>query len=374
MDENKFLTFDLRNVYGLGAKIFCFDLMTSILETKSDQVECVLIPDTDFWKKLSNHYLDVKFILCKRNNSYPLFRLFQLFIPLKISKHKSYFVLGDIPLNIAKGNQIVLLHNPHMVKTKKISIWTDFKLFINKFFFKRNLNFSNVIVVQTEQMKKKLINSYKLKNDILVEVIKFPPPQKFVENLDFLLDYRQNFSQKIKKLNLFYPASNYKHKNHSYLKNISKNMLDSSIHQIICTVNKSISLKYNFPTYVTKKINYVGEISYDQVMIYYQNCDALLFLSLDESLGLPLLEAAILGIPIVVPRLPYSIDILGQNYPFLFDINNTKDFLKKIKLAYNFKNGDKIYSPTLSSLQSSLRNANWKSSTKKFLSVNTNQS
>ena len=66
----------------------------------------------------------------------------------------------------------------------------------------------------------------------------------------------------------------------------------------------------------------------------YKNADALLFLSSEESLGLPLIEAMAINIPIVCPNLDYSRNICGDS-AFYFDLNNLDslyDTLKALKI------------------------------------------
>ena len=55
-----------------------------------------------------------------------------------------------------------------------------------------------------------------------------------------------------------------------------------------------------------------GVIPFERLLAYYKSCNALLFPSYIESFGLPLLEAAGAGLPIVAMDLPYAHDVVGQ--------------------------------------------------------------
>ena len=55
-----------------------------------------------------------------------------------------------------------------------------------------------------------------------------------------------------------------------------------------------------------------GVIPFERLLAYYKSCNALLFPSYIESFGLPLLEAAGAGLPIVAMDLPYVHDVVGQ--------------------------------------------------------------
>lgn len=59
------------------------------------------------------------------------------------------------------------------------------------------------------------------------------------------------------------------------------------------------------------KIEYLGRIPYERVLAMYKACDALVFPSYIETYGLPLIEAASLGIPIIAADLPYAREVLA---------------------------------------------------------------
>ena len=61
----------------------------------------------------------------------------------------------------------------------------------------------------------------------------------------------------------------------------------------------------------------LGKISHDEVFEIYGRSKALLFPSLKESLGLPLIEANQLGLKVLVSNLPFANDILVN--PITFD-------------------------------------------------------
>jgi glycosyltransferase involved in cell wall biosynthesis len=61
-----------------------------------------------------------------------------------------------------------------------------------------------------------------------------------------------------------------------------------------------------------KKINIViiGKITHEQVIWMYQQVDVLVFPSYIETLGLPLIEAATEGLPVIASDLDYSREVL----------------------------------------------------------------
>lgn len=57
---------------------------------------------------------------------------------------------------------------------------------------------------------------------------------------------------------------------------------------------------------------YEGVVSYEQLLEKYNSCDALLFPSVVETLGLPLVEAASFGMPVLVSDEGYSRSVIGR--------------------------------------------------------------
>ena len=71
----------------------------------------------------------------------------------------------------------------------------------------------------------------------------------------------------------------------------------------------------------------------EKVLEIYQASRALVFPSLIESMGLPLIEANMFGIKVLSSDLPYSHEIL--NPPIVFDPYETKEIAKTMELFIN---------------------------------------
>lgn len=98
-------------------------------------------------------------------------------------------------------------------------------------------------------------------------------------------------------INLFYPATAHFYKNHKVLYNALKKF-DGEVH-----------LYVTIPC-VEENVTSTGVITFSQVCTMYRQCDALVFPSYVETFGLPLLEAAQTGMPIIAADLPYSREVL----------------------------------------------------------------
>ena len=104
------------------------------------------------------------------------------------------------------------------------------------------------------------------------------------------------------KKNLFYPAMNHFYKNHDVLRKAMQ--YDDGRTQLYFTIEPP---KSEVPD---KCISYVGTLPYADVCAMYHACDALVFPSYIETFGLPLIEAAMAGLPVLAADLPYAREVL----------------------------------------------------------------
>jgi len=128
--------------------------------------------------------------------------------------------------------------------------------------------------------------------------------------------------KKMPNLEFVYVSSGEPHKNHKRLVlawvELSKCGLFPSLcltvsndsHSSLCDWIEAISSKYNL------KITNMGVISHDEVLTLYQNAKALIFPSLLESFGLPLVESKEFGLPILASELDYVRDVVEPEETF----------------------------------------------------------
>ena len=104
-------------------------------------------------------------------------------------------------------------------------------------------------------------------------------------------------------IKLIYPAMPYFYKNHRVLKDA------------LALTNRDLELIFTIE--IEKdcigddRIRFIGSQPYESICNLYQVCDALLFPSYIETYGLPLLEAAMSGLPIIAADLPYAREVLS---------------------------------------------------------------
>lgn len=172
------------------------------------------------------------------------------------------------------------------MKRQQRSLW--FYKNIYPFFVNLFLTQDTVVFVQLEFIKKGFIKKFRHNPD---KVKVFSPSVS--EPREQHIDLPET------RLNLFYPATSFFYKNHDVIINA------------VAYSQKPITL------YLTTdgedandKTKHLGMISYDQVCAMYCSCDALVFPSYIETFGLPLIEAAKTGMPIIAADLPYAREVL----------------------------------------------------------------
>jgi glycosyltransferase involved in cell wall biosynthesis len=87
------------------------------------------------------------------------------------------------------------------------------------------------------------------------------------------------------------------------------------------------------------EIQSLGKIPYNSVVYLYKNIDILLFPSYIETLGLPLIEAASLGLPVLASDLPFAKEVLdGYEGVSYIDCRNAEAWGDEIlKRSFNQK-------------------------------------
>lgn len=222
--------------------------------------------------------------------------------------------LQNTGVRFEKVKQIVYLHQP--LPYAKESKWSLFKedeakLWIYKNIYKWWIDFTVKrhanIIVQTEWMKEALINRGYSNDKILVS-----KPDIGIVEIDKINPIKYN------KKFLFYPAADYKYKNHMIIINAVKEIVEDSNSQVskfkvIFTLNKQSNI---YKEVVKLKLNnyfeFVGELPYEKVLSYYKGCQAVLFPSYIETFGLPLIEGSSFGKKILVADCRYSKEVLNN--------------------------------------------------------------
>lgn len=266
------------------------------------------------------------------------------YIKKKCLNPKKIISLQNTSVN-SKYEQIIYLHQSIPFSEFKLRFGLKyFNFFIYKYIYSFFIFFrtkNTVFVVQTDWMKEALISKKNISEN-RIHVIKpdiTMPDVKLVN-----LDKKTNANDTV----FLYPATPLFYKNHiiilealKLLKN--EGVLGNTIFQVTFNNNENKEFSAKVDEYgLRENIEFLGVISYKELIIKYIYADALLFPSYLESFGLPLAEGATLGKYIICSDLPYARDVLNNyiNVDYI-TYNNTKEWASAIRKIIIMKRDDK---------------------------------
>lgn len=116
-------------------------------------------------------------------------------------------------------------------------------------------------------------------------------------------------------LQLVYPAHAHPHKNHAFLFRAASAFLDEGVVVTLTIAPQDL----RDPPSSSAPFRFVGNQDPAEMRALYARSSAVVFPSMSESLGLPLLEAAQLELPVLAPRLPYVDAAITNYYGYIAD-------------------------------------------------------
>lgn len=197
----------------------------------------------------------------------------------------------DIKWNIFKKNERVL--------------W--FYKNIYPFFMRIGLGANNFVVTQSEWIKYEFAKKF---NFPLEKIFAIRP----IINIMSTPDEKQ-FNQN--EYNIFCPSSPFVYKNNVEISNAlsflkSKNVDISKLRVYVTFEDKDdiILHKSIQKNHLENNFCFIGRMPYNEMLEYYKGCDLVVFPSYLETFGLPLLEAASFGKPILCANEAYSREVI----------------------------------------------------------------
>lgn len=241
----------------------------------------------------------------------------QIFVPVIAlwCQASKVVMLGNFPAIFWFGEQNVFFHNTLYLRPNIKN--NGIKFFLEASFFKIAIRLKKPkLLVQTREIERALKGVFG--TSITTHIVGAPQQESFEGKFEKI---RKENNQKIK---FFYPAFLYPHKNHELLFRNKEWFIENNV-EIYLTIEK---LPEEIDTDDSPFIC-TGILSKVQINEYYNCCDALLFPSLEESLGLPLLEAVEFSLPIIAANLSYSLAAIENFYKF--NINDEENFRLTLK-------------------------------------------
>ncbi|PKN53486.1 MAG: glycosyl transferase family 1 [Deltaproteobacteria bacterium HGW-Deltaproteobacteria-13] len=311
-DQRKAIRLHFTNVAGLGAVRLLQSLLPSMINQRNYRIEAAYIPIRGELSNYVQFEQGTMLIPYKRYLPNSISRLLECTLfGSKFNGKTPLLIFGDIPIR-GKSKQTVFVQTPLLTgeagKDRKLGA---IKYLIARWLFRRNIRYASDFIVQTEAMKSALIDSYpEIKNRI--HIIPQPPPNWLIRSE---IKRTKFINPSDSGMQLFYPAAFYPHKNHRILKKINRS-LSWPVSELILTIPNNLNPNPSIPW-----IHCLDRLEPDAILNYYRTSDALLFLSLSESLGFPLVEAMWIGLPIICPDLPYARILCGEEAIY-FDPQN----------------------------------------------------
>ncbi|UVI31612.1 glycosyltransferase [Paenibacillus spongiae] len=233
-----------------------------------------------------------------------------------------YLCLSNTFLSSCTVPQYMFVHQSIHLSKLKISEINP-KIFIKynivlSLIHKFGLHKVKGIIVQTEWVKDAIKEKYGYEGEI--KVIR---PSLITSNVDERMKPLPSIAfESSDTLQFIYPTSMDKYKNIARLvKAITKYNEESAIKITLYITTEGQDSEY---------IKFTGKIPYESMYWMYNNVDALIFPSLTETLGLPLQEAMLNKIDVLVSDLPYAREVCGS-YARYFNPRSVNSMVSEIK-------------------------------------------
>ena len=299
-------------------RVVVFDVAASMggamTVLKSFYREAILYKDIQWIFVLSSNYVEPAENVTVKTYSWikksKLHRLFfdKFIAPTIVKKEAPDCVLSLQNINITgvKVKKITYVHQSIPFCDYRFSFRDDFvewlyQNIIARFIFK-SIRCSDMVVVQTNWMKEAVIKKTHISEDRIL--VSSP-----AVTTNAVVHY--NHAAESQHKSFFYPAAYASYKNHIAIINAVQLLRAEGIYdfEVILTLDSC-----ELPASLQRgdNIRCVGKLSFEEVQEQYSK-SILLFPSILETFGLPLVEAAIVGSPVIAADLPYAREVL-ENY------------------------------------------------------------
>lgn len=260
--------------------------------------------------------------------------------------------LHNVPVKGTAARQVVYLQQALPFSEYKFRLLRDPKRWLYQkavgYRINRGLQKRADFIVQTEWMHK-AVSARRGRHLGRVKTISPRPtvgPYVRDDNEELLVEELPRF---------FYPAGALPYKNHSIIvdaiKVLESNVISDFEMVLTLTAEDFQELRLGIPS---PRIRLVGRLSYDQVMAEYRN-STLIFPSLIETVGLPLLEAMMSGARIIAADRPYAREqVEGYEGAFFVDPTDAIEMASAMQMSLASKKPGSI-KPWLLSRESSWR-------------------
>ena len=230
--------------------------------------------------------------------------------------HTEYLIVcpgGLPPLFSIRANAAVLALNRLLVDGSRLNhfpLWPRGRIVVERLWFLRCQGHATSYVAQTQSMAVLLKNILRSNTDVTVIPFNDPAPQQLIASVV------------PEKYDFVYPANGDAHKNHLRVLQAWRLLADRGLKPTLAlTIDGAV-----YPALLDQilgdtrrfglRITNLGYLTQPAIRDLYASSGALLFPSLTESFGLPLIEARERGLPIIAPELDYVRDVVSPTETF----------------------------------------------------------
>ncbi|QDC41242.1 glycosyltransferase family 4 protein [Candidatus Methylopumilus universalis] len=343
MNKNNFskLYINALNIYSDGG----VRQLNDLLEAFDSKINVKVVANTDV--KITTKIPSNVKIACVKSTIFSRF-LLELWLFIKVSSRDQLLCFGNFPPVLKnKGKVYVFLQNRYLIDRCEINSKNfRFKVFLQRIFFKICASNDYFYIVQSPTMRELLNKKIpKLKRSGV-----FPFTNLKTKNINVNKNKSLNAIGKIKTYKFIYVASGEEHKNHKALIKAWALLAEEGIFPMLyLTVNKSKYPRLHSMIVENIKINNLriinyGTISHKLILAMYKRVDALIYPSLFESFGLPLVESRFFNLPIIASELDYVRDFICPKETF--DPRSPNSIANSVKRFMKLKQEDNaIYTP-----------------------------
>jgi glycosyltransferase involved in cell wall biosynthesis len=249
--------------------------------------------------------------------------------------------LGNYGLTHPGCRQSILFHDSHLIypasKFGDVGCWYLFKKWLLNRKLRASLAYTSTVYCQTDTVRQKFHESFNYSLDRIAMcpgAFSLPEPS---QELPEMLKPQNLPSEKFK---LFYVSSCSGHKNHRILLDLFDNYREE-LSDVVCFLTidphgneRAASIGQGIrDRSLENHLVPIGHIEASQVARCYGEMDALIFPSLLETVGLPLIEAMQFELPIIVSNLDFAHEICGPAAEYVdpTSVESIKDGILKLR-------------------------------------------
>jgi glycosyltransferase involved in cell wall biosynthesis len=190
------------------------------------------------------------------------------------------------------------------------------------------------IIVSSQFTRQTLVERYAIKSE-KIEVIYtgYGPAYRQIEDVNELARIKAKYG--LAKPFLFYPAATWAHKNHQHLLAALRLMCDryhfdgQLVLTGVSTRSSNDLVKDIEGSGLADKVKVLGYLPYGDVPFLYNLATLLVFPSMFEGFGIPLVEAMACGCPVVCSNVTSLPEVIGEA-GVMFDPDSSEDIAEKI--------------------------------------------